>query len=83
MEKSKSFFLSPAKRFEATRVVLNMSLERIAKELETSRHIYKNVVTGRTPLPAEWVSYMEEKYRVSYNWVLLGRGDMFIPRLPL
>lgn len=82
MTQTKKTFLTPAKRFEASRIVLGLSKGRICKELGTSEHIYKNVLNGRTHLPAEWVSYMEEKYRVSYNWVLLGRGDIFIPRIP-
>lgn len=82
MEKVKNSLLTPALRFEATRIVLRLSKGRLCKELDTSMHIYKNVLAGKTKLPAEWVSYMEQQYRVSYNWVLLGRGDIFIPRLP-
>ena len=70
-----------ARRFEAARVVLNIKVGRICKELETSRHIYKNVMIARTPLPIEWVDYMEQRYGISYIWILGGHGDMFIQRV--
>ena len=69
-----------ARRFDASRVVLGITVGSLCKELETSRHIYKNIMSGRTPLPADWVDYMELTYRISYAWVLGGHGDMFLPQ---
>lgn len=67
-----------ARRFDAARVVSNIPVGRLCQEVKTTRHIYKNVMAARTPLPIEWVDHMEQHYGISYAWVLSGRGDMFI-----
>ena len=32
---------------------------------------------GNATLPAEWLSAICEKYKVSPEWLLLGKGEMF------
>lgn len=69
-----------ANRFEAARVVLNVPKEHLYNELETTKHIYKHMLTGKKLLPFTWVKYMEERYNISPNWIYAGKGDMFISR---
>lgn len=73
--------LTPSRRFEAARIVLNLSKETLYKELDTTRTIYKHMLMGKKKLPLEWAGHMEEKYRVSINWLLVGKGDILIPKV--
>jgi hypothetical protein len=34
-------------------------------------------VWGRRTIPASWLSVLCDKYRVSPEWLLLGKGEMF------
>lgn len=37
----------------------------------------RNGVWGYRTIPASWLSVLCDKYRVSPEWLLLGRGEMF------
>lgn len=44
-----------------------------------SRNFYnkRNGVWGKRTIPVAWLSILCDKYRVSPEWLLLGRGKMF------
>ena len=80
MEKKRSISNTIALRFEAARIVINISKERLYDELDTTKHIYKHMLSGNKKIPFEWVKYMEEHYNISQNWIWVGKGDMFLPK---
>lgn len=83
MEKKRNISNTIALRFEAARVVINISKERLYDELETTKHIYKHMLMGKKKIPFEWVKHMEKCYNISQNWIYSGKGDMFFSKATL
>lgn len=56
------------------------SIAEVCRECGINRRNFynkKNGVWGLKTIPVAWLSVMCEKYRVSPEWLLLGKGEMF------
>lgn len=56
------------------------SIPTICDELKTNKGNFyrkRRGERGDTTLPVEWLSALVEKYNVSAEWLLVGKGEIF------
>ena len=70
--------VKPENRFEGARVMLGISKMEIINGLQTSRHVYREVMEGRKPMPFEWVAYLYTHYNIRPECIATGEGNMFM-----
>jgi transcriptional regulator with XRE-family HTH domain len=68
-----------AKRIKIAREHLNLTQDNIAKNSHITKRAYVNYEGGVRSVPSEVLSVYSE-YGIDVNWLLTGKGEMFLPK---
>ena len=54
------------------------SRAEFAKEFKTKDYTVRGIEEGKQNVPYELALLLEEKYKISHDWLLTGKGSMFL-----
>lgn len=65
-------------RFKRFREAIGKTQTQLAEELQVYQSTITNIEVGKTFPNIKYLHYFHEKYRLNSNWLLNGRGDIFM-----
>ncbi len=67
------------KRLLQFRKAIGKTQRELAEELNVYQSTITNIEQGKVYPNIHFLHYFNEKYRLDINWLLTGKGDIFIP----
>ncbi len=74
--------IEQGKRLKQIRQALGLSQDDLGSVLGISKQFYSNIETDRTKLNNEKLVLLCTEYNVNINYLLCGKGEMFIKEQP-
>ncbi len=68
-------------QLEELRLHLKLAKYELAKEIGITQQTYTNYITGRREMLLSVAKEISLKYDISLDWLLLGRGMMFLSEI--
>ncbi|MFL1707047.1 hypothetical protein ACHJH3_08595 [Campylobacter sp. MOP7] len=68
-------------RTEAIRRLERKSVTKFCEIIGASRHLYNKAKISKYPFYAEWVLRISETFKVNFNWLYYGKGEIYIKNL--
>ncbi len=65
-------------RLKEVRKILKITQKQLAERLELSQSLIGGIENGDNNLTSEHVIKLHDVFNINPNWLLVGRGDMFI-----
>jgi transcriptional regulator with XRE-family HTH domain len=65
-------------RIRAVRLTLNLSQKELSQLLNVKQSYYSEVEAGKRPASAKFMSKLSDNQGVSIDWLVSGKGEMFL-----
>ncbi len=76
----KNAILCASLNFRLLRKILSKTQVQLAADLDVCRSTISNIERGVTFIKIEYLNRLYLKFGVNINWLLTGRGSMFVPK---